>query len=101
MIDSGADATTIPKFLVSVLSLEKIDDVTIDDANGGSRVEDLVVADVELHGFSIAALPVAATDYRFILIGRDILSQLVTELNGPAITFSLSGPATLVSATAP
>jgi predicted aspartyl protease len=101
LIDSGADGTTIPKFLVGVLNLEKIDDVTIDDANGGSREEDLVVADVELHGFSIAALPVAAIDYPFILIGRDILSQLVTELNGPAITFSLSGPATLFSATSP
>lgn len=101
LIDSGADGTTIPRFLVGVLNLEKIDDVTIDDANGGSREEDLVVADIELHGFSMTALPVAATDYPFILIGRDILSQLVTELNGPAITFSLTGPATLVSATSP
>jgi predicted aspartyl protease len=101
LIDSGADGTTIPKFLVGALSLEKIDDVTVDDANGGSREEALVVADIELHGFSIASLPVAATDYMFVLIGRDILSQLLTELNGPAVTFTLNGPATLVSATAP
>lgn len=101
LIDSGADGTTIPKFLVGVLNLEKIDDVTIDDANGGSRTEDLVVADIALHGFSIVALPVAAIDYPFILIGRDILTHLVTELNGPAVTFTLSGPSTLVPATSP
>lgn len=101
LIDSGADGTTIPKFLVGVLDLEKIGEVIVDDANGRSENQDLVVADIELHGFSIAALPVAATDYPFILIGRDILSQLVTELNGPAITFTLTGPATLVSATSP
>jgi predicted aspartyl protease len=101
LIDSGADGTTIPKFLVSVLNLVKIDEVTIDDANGGSQEQDLVVADIELHGFSISALPVAATEYPFVLIGRDILSQLVTELNGPAATLTLTGPATLVPAISP
>jgi hypothetical protein len=99
LIDSGADGTTIPRFLVGVLNLEKIDEVTIEGVNGGSRIEDLVVVDIALHGFSIAALPVAPVDYPFVLIGRDILSHLVTELNGPAATFTLNGPAALVART--
>jgi hypothetical protein len=81
------------QFAVGPLNLEKIGEVTVEDANGNSEEQDVFAADMEFHGFSIKALPVAATRHAFILIGRDILSWLVTELNGPAVTFTLTGPA--------
>jgi hypothetical protein len=81
------------QFAVGPLNLERIGEVTVEDANGNSEEQDVFAADMEFHGFSIKALPVAATRHAFILIGRDILSWLVTELNGPAVTFTLTGPA--------
>lgn len=89
LLDSGADQTTIPTLTAGALKLQKIDEVWVADANGKSERRDVVTVNLAFHGFTVAALPVAATDYPVILIGRDVLSALVTELNGPAQTFSL------------
>lgn len=90
LIDSGSDQSTIPKVTAQALRLQKISEVYIEDANGGSQEQDVFAVDLEFHGFSIPALPVASTDFPVILIGRDILSNIVTELHGPAQTFTLT-----------
>src|SRR5712691_2977418 len=90
LIDSGADQSVIPLLTAEALRLQKIDEVDVEDANGGSERRDVVVINFEFHGFTVAALPVAATDYPVMLIGRDVLSDLVTELNGPTETFTLN-----------
>jgi len=90
LIDSGADQSTIPKITAQALGLQKISEVVVEDANGGSREQDVFVVDLEIHGRSVAALPVAATDFPVILIGRDVLNDLLTELNGPGLTFTLT-----------
>lgn len=90
LIDSGADQSTIPRITAQALGLQKISEVYVEDANGGSQERDVFVVDLQFHGLAIAALPVAATDFPVILIGRDVLKDVVTELNGPAQTFSIS-----------
>ena len=92
LLDSGADQTVIPKVTAQALALQKISEVIVEDANGGARAQDVFVTDMEFHGFAVRALPVAATDYPVILIGRDVLNDLVTELNGPGQTLTLTGP---------
>lgn len=90
LIDSGADQSTIPRITAQALGLQKIAEVWVEDANGGSRQQDVFVVDLAFHGFVVTALPVAATDFPVILIGRDVLSDLVTELNGPTQIFKLT-----------
>ena len=90
LIDSGSDQSTIPKITAQALGLQKISEVYIEDANGGLQEQDVFAVDLDFHGFTIQALPVAATDFPVILIGRDILNGQVTELNGPAQTFTLA-----------
>jgi len=89
LIDSGADQTTIPGVTAQALQLQKISEVYVEDANGGSQQRDVVVVDLSFHGFGVQALPVAATDYPVILIGRDVLNDLVTEIDGPRQSFTL------------
>lgn len=90
LIDSGADQSTIPKITAQALGLQKISDVTIEDANGGSEEQEVFVVDLEFHGRGVATLPVAATDFPVVLIGRDVLNDLLTELNGPPLVFTLT-----------
>lgn len=90
LLDSGADQSLIPEVTAQALGLQKIAEVIVEDANGGSQERDVFVADLDFHGFSVTALPVAATDFPVILIGRDVLNDLVAELNGPPLTFTLS-----------
>lgn len=90
LIDSGADQTTIPKITAQALGLQKISEVIVEDANGGSQEQDVFAVDLQFHGFTIQALPVAATNFPVILIGRDVLNDLIADLNGPALTFKLT-----------
>lgn len=90
LIDCGADQSLIPLVTAEALKLQQIDEVEIYDANGNSEPRPVFAVNLAFHGFSVAALPVAATNYPIMLIGRDVLSSLVTELNGPEQTFSLT-----------
>lgn len=90
LIDSGAEQTLIPNVTAQALGLQKISEVYVEDANGGSQERDVFVVDLNFNGLAIASLPVAATDFPVILIGRDVLNDVVTELNGPGQTFSIS-----------
>lgn len=90
LIDSGADQSTIPKITALALQLQKISEVVVEDANGGSEEQDVFVANLEFHGLTVLSLPIAATNFPVILIGRDVLSDLVVEMNGPGRTFALT-----------
>lgn len=90
LIDTGADQSTIPKITAQALGLQKISEVYVEDANGGSEQQDVFAVDLDFHGFSVVALPVAATDFPVILIGRDVLSDVVAGFDGPAQRFTLT-----------
>lgn len=89
LVDSGADHSVIPALTAHAMRLQKIAEIEMTDANGHRETRDVFTVNLEFHGFSVRALPIAATDYPTILIGRDVLSDWVTELNGPAGTFTL------------
>ncbi len=92
ILDTGADQTLIPVVTARELRLRQIGDVSIGDANGGWKSRPLYKADLAFGGLSFAALPVAGIDYPVVLIGRDILNDLVVTFDGPNRTFTFSRP---------
>lgn len=92
LLDTGADQSIVPEPTAQALGLRQIDEVVVEDANGGSETRAVYVADLELEGFVFRALPMAATDYPIVLIGRDVLNDLTATFDGPAQEFSLRHP---------
>lgn len=92
LIDSGADLSFVPVYLVGTLGMQKVSELPVKGIKGPEEDQDTYVVRMEFHGFTFESIEVATTDYPFCLIGRDVLSQLVTELDGPGSTFKLTGP---------
>ena len=92
LLDSGADQSIVPDQVARALGLTQIDEVDVEDANGGSERRAVYAADLEFDGHSVTALPMAGTDYPIVLLGRDVLNGFRAVLDGPAQEFTLSKP---------
>ena len=91
LIDSGASITCIPEHIVLALSLRKIREIPVSGATTGQKIpRPYYVVDLRFLGFSFPANPVLSMPKRYALIGRDILNQYTTTLDGPALQFSIT-----------
>jgi len=89
ILDSGADQTQIPVRIALSLSLRKLRDKVIADANGKQQWQPVYAANIEFDGIMFDNIPVVGGPLSAIaLIGRDLLNQ-VAVLDGPQLTFSL------------
>lgn len=62
------------------------------DVSGEWRPAPLYVVDVAFGGLTFPALPVGGTAYPIVLIGRDILNDLIVTFDGPGLTFTFTLP---------
>lgn len=90
LIDTGADSTFIPSWLVSRLSLRQLNDEV--DVSGpmvpNEEIQRLYAANLSFLGLTFDAHPVVpSTWWPDIIIGRDIINQWVLTLDGPNRNF--------------
>ena len=84
LIDSGADITVVPERIVSQLKLRRVDSALTTGFGKGVMEAAVYAATLSVEGILKPKI------YRFlswsenyVLLGRDLLNQLVTVLNGP------------------
>jgi hypothetical protein len=92
LVDSGADQTMIPRLNVLALGVPKVSEIGVLGPNGEDREQDTYILDMDVAGYPVRSIEAAATDWPFAIVGRDVLNDLVTELNGPALSFVLTFP---------
>jgi predicted aspartyl protease len=92
ILDTGADHTLIPNPTAVALKLRQISEIDILDVNGGKTTQSTYVANLAFNGLEFPTVEVAGAPYAIVLIGRDILEQLVVTFDGPNQTFTLSKP---------
>jgi predicted aspartyl protease len=92
ILDTGSDFTTIPSWIATALRLRQISQRKMTNADGSESWAPVYVANMEFGGFSFDAVAMLGTGVPIILVGRDVLNELASEFNGPALTFSLSRP---------
>lgn len=93
LVDSGADGSQIPDVTAQALGLQQIDTQTVIDANGNSQDRPVYVVNAEFEGFTFDFVEVVGSDYPIALVGRDVLNELITTLNGPASVVDFVRPA--------
>ncbi|MEM7131871.1 MAG: retropepsin-like aspartic protease [Chloroflexota bacterium] len=91
MVDTGADATIVPKDILEELGLEQSDSLYIRGVTGHRTQVAVYDVTIEIGPFTFSAVPVVATPLGSEpLIGRDILNNFSITLNGPAQVVELS-----------
>lgn len=84
-IDSGADATMIPFEVLQQIQAEEVETRYLRTVTGKRTVIDLYRVSVQIGPYHFPSIKVVATDSNSeIILGRDVLNQLVVTLNGLA-----------------
>ena len=82
-IDTGADGSIIPEDLVQNLNLIDFDEIVTVAFNGRLEKQPSYLIDLAVAGRTFTDLEVVAAPIPYLLLGRDVLNQLVMILNGP------------------
>lgn len=89
MLDTGADYTQVPETVARKLRLPPTGHRTFTNADGSQATTRLYVANVEFDGRSFLSIELTGSRLSIALIGRDILNTLVSEFDGPSLSYSL------------
>lgn len=93
LIDSGADGSQIPEVTAQQLGLRQVDTIDVHDANGNVQERPVYIANLTFADQVFNFVEVVGSDYPVALVGRDVLNELVTTLNGPGRVFDFVRPA--------
>lgn len=91
LVDSGADATLIPLAVLSAAGVRKIDEAWARTVSGERYPVSVFVATITIGAYILDAVELLANDRTDeVIIGRDVLNQLIVTLNGPATIVEIS-----------
>jgi hypothetical protein len=85
MIDSGSDGTLIPLSILRQLKARKTSQLVMRSITGVGSIVDIYEVTIRLGPHSFPKVRVAADKHNdMMIVGRDILNQIVVTLNGLA-----------------
>lgn len=90
VIDTGASWTSVPRHIISSLSLQKKGEGLRQAANSGApEVVYRYKADLSFLGLNFPDHLFYGIDRPFALIGREILNRYISTFNGPPLNFTI------------
>jgi len=91
-LDTGADMTVIPQYVVSELRLIPASRVSVISFDGHKVWRYTYFVNLSLNDFEYKMVEVISAQRHDALLGRDILNRLKIALNGKTLSFSLLDP---------
>jgi hypothetical protein len=93
LIDSGADTTQVPDAIAEELGLARISDTILIGPFGEEAPALVYVAEtIVVAGVTFEYVEVVGAPSDDVLIGRNVLGQVLTTLHGPRREFELVRP---------
>lgn len=90
LLDSGADGTLVPVNLLEEINARQVGTARIRGVLGESQVADVFVVSLRIGPHLLGAVRViAGAEGDEIILGRNVLNQLVVTLNGLASTVEI------------
>ena len=91
LIDSGADGTLVPVDILEEIGARLVGAARIRSVLGDSQVADIYLVSLQIGPHVLSAVRViAGPEDDEIILGRNVLNQLVITLNGLASTVEIS-----------
>lgn len=87
--DTAADGSIIPDDLVKSLELVAFDEILAIAFDGGLQRCPSYLIDVSLAGRTFTDLEVVSAPLPYLLLGRDVLNELVVVFHGPSLQFEI------------
>jgi len=91
IVDSGADATMIPLPILQQIGGRYVSPARLRGITGDSQLIKLYLVNIEVGGEVIHAIEAIATSDDELILGRDVLNQLVVTLHGTAEIVEILG----------
>ena len=91
-VDSGADLCAVPEDVIGELDVPPLRVVRAAGFDGGFREVLLYHCELEVAGRRFPHVEALATRRRYAIIGRNVLNALVTKLDGPKVTLTVTTP---------
>ena len=89
LIDTGSGITTVTDRVVRALGLNPIGEILVRGATGPSEQKRLYRADLDFCGSRYKNHGLTLLNASYMLVGRDILNDWITTLDGPKLKFWL------------
>jgi predicted aspartyl protease len=89
LIDSGASLTTVPQRTIDQLGLAPDGDVLAGGFQHPAELVNIYSLTLVLHQWSFTGVEVIANDEDYVLLGRNVLNQFVTVLDGKRLVLEL------------
>lgn len=91
LIDSGADGTMIPLSVLEKVEADYTDSVRMSGVTGNSEQKDRYRVRIQIGDLVVKGIDAVAIDFEDeVLLGRDVLNQLVVTLDGLAAETKIS-----------
>jgi len=85
IVDSGSDATMIPKHFLQEIEAVFVRKGWVSGISGVRQQVNLYLVDVQIGSYIVPSIRVVETNnQREAILGRDVLNQLIIKLNGLA-----------------
>jgi clan AA aspartic protease len=91
-IDTGADITVLPQHAISKLRLIPAGRLTVISFDGREERKYTYFVNLQFNNFKFQMVEVISAKRQDALLGRDILNQLKTTLDGKTMNFELLDP---------
>jgi hypothetical protein len=91
-IDSGADVCAVPEHLVAELALPPVRAVRAAGFQGELREVVVFRVDLSLGDWAFPRVEAIATRRSYVIVGRNVLRQLLVRLDGPRAQLDLLRP---------
>lgn len=91
-IDTGADITVLPQHVINELRLIPARRISISSFNGHEEWRYTYFVDLSFKNFKFPMVEVISARRRDALLGRDVLNQLKTKLDGKTLSFDILDP---------
>lgn len=91
-VDTGADVTQVPEDLAQQLDLQPIGETTLIGPSDDETPATVYVANLDLGPLTFEFIEVVGGPTDDVLIGRNVLAQVVATFHGPGQHFDLVRP---------